>query len=156
MNKSLREKIRKLLFDGDCSNCDFIIDKILALFPTPLTEADFPKKKEHNQNNSTTEKHIIIGYNHCVDDCQALIAKYATPTFSGEDNLSTIMPSGEPIPPEKEHCKHYAESVCVSCAAENKEEQGEKVYTQLEMNEACRIRDLQIMKLTNKLAENEK
>ena len=37
---------------------------------------DFPKKKEHNPNNTTTEKHIIIGYNHCVDDFQPLIQDY--------------------------------------------------------------------------------
>jgi hypothetical protein len=41
-----------------------------------VKQLNFPKKKEHSPNNTTTEKHIIIGYNHCVDDCQPLIQDY--------------------------------------------------------------------------------
>ena len=58
---------------------------IKSLFPPQLTESDLPKKKEHNPNNTITEKHIIIGYNHCVDDCQALIGKCGGVSKNVED-----------------------------------------------------------------------
>jgi hypothetical protein len=132
-----------------------IIDKVMLLFPSQLTEEEvekiLPKKcLEGNEFDDLTldlEKQKIYseGFNKCRELCKsALIGKCATPTFSGGEKKSTCeygldnCSTCKPIPAEKKcSCTAFHEDPNCKICGKKAEKKEEKCPHGLERHYGC-------------------